>query len=399
MDITYFDQRVDRSDASGTYSTKWSDFGSRFEGYDVSDSLPMWVADMDFLCPPAVIDAIVERAHHGIYGYTNPTAVSEFIQAASKWAGRRYGWEFNPQWGFFVPGVVPAINAAIQEFAQPGEAVIIQTPVYYPFHDGIHNNGRVLLNNQLLFKDGKYVMDFEGLEKLAQRSDAKLMVLCNPHNPVGRVWSKKDLEKVSQICYDNNIVLFSDEIHADLVFKSHKLTTVGSLEKNGHVIVAYAPSKTFNLAGLGASVIVAADSGIRTRMKNRILANRLPKSNTFGTLAGKVAYNTGDEYVNLLNEYIEANIDFAVDYAEKHLPGVKILKPEGTYLVWFDFRGLGLSPDETYRFVLEEAKVAGDLGRWFGEAGEGFVRLNFACPRSIVTEALNRIEAALKQRG
>lgn len=397
MDITYFDEVIDRSEQSGTYSTKWHGFGSRFEGYHVDDALPMWVADMDFRCPPAVIEAVKTRAAHGIYGYANPIIVSEFIAACSAWAKRRYGWGFDPAWGFFVPGVVPAINAAVQEFTAEGEGVIIQPPVYYPFFDGVVNNHRTVVKNRLIRKGDRYEMDFENLEQLARDPNNRLLVLCNPHNPVGRVWTKEELEKLCRICRDNGVVVFSDEIHADLIYRNVKFNTLGSVDKVYHdnIIIAYAPSKTFNLAGLGASVVVSPDPTLKRRMADRIFANRLPKSNDFGPLAGKVAYSTGDEYVDLLVRYIEGNIDYAIDFAKENLPGIQILKPEGTYLIWFDFSGLGMSPDELHHFVLEKAKVAGDLGVWFGEEGTGYVRFNFACPRSTVEECMRRFKTAL----
>lgn len=398
MEYAYFDQTIDRGEKSGSYSTKWSGFESRFPGYDVGEDLPMWVADMDFLCPPAVIEAVQNRAKHGIYGYTNAKAVDEFIEAASGWAQRRYGWRFEPSWGSFIPGVVPAINAAIQEFTEEGDGVIIQRPVYYPFYDGVVNTGRVVRNNGLLEENGRYRMDFEGLEALAEDPRTKLMVLCSPHNPVGRVWTREELDRVADICCRNHVILFSDEIHADLIFSGHTHISAGTLEGEikENVIVAIAPSKTFNLAGLSSAVVVIQNDKLRARMRSRILANRLPKSNAFGPLAGAVAYNTGDEYVDLLTQYVEDNINYAMDYVSRYMPEVKINKNEGTYLVWVDLRGLKLSPEDTNHFILEKAKVAGDIGTWFGEAGGGFVRLNFACPRSTLAAALERIRTAVE---
>lgn len=400
MDSAFFDKVVDRTEKSGSYSTKWHGFGSRFPGFDVQAALPMWVADMDFRCPPAVVDAVKRRAAHEIYGYTNPIIVSEFVEACSNWAGRRYGWKFKPEWAVFLPGVVPAINAAVQEFTKEGEGVIVQPPVYYPFFDGVLNNHRTIERNPLIFNGIRYEMDFDNLEELAAVPKNKLLILSNPHNPVGRVWTSEELQRVCEICRANDVMIFSDEIHADLIYKNVKFTTVGRVGEKyySNIIVAYAPSKTFNLAGLGASAIVAPDPKVKERMASRIMANRLPKSNDFGPLAGKVAYNTGDEYADLLVQYVESNIDYAIEYAEKYLPGIRILKPEGTYLVWFDFRDLKMTDDELHHFVLEQAKVAGDLGVWFGAEGAGHIRFNFACPKSTVVECLSRIRKALELR-
>ena len=397
MEITYFDKIIDRSKTSGSYSTKWSALNERFPGMDVHDVLPMWIADMDFYCPPAVIEAIQSRALHGIFGYTDNSLVTEFLQAATNWFKRRYEWIISPTCGVFTPGVIPAINAVIQEFTNPGDGVIIQPPVYYPFADGIRNNGRNIVNNQLLkTSNGQYTFDYNGLEQLAEDPTVKLIILSNPHNPVGRVWTKSELVRLCNICLKHNLLIFADEIHADIIMSGHQHTPVASLNEEiaHHTISAYAPSKTFNLAGLGASTIFATDENILQRLKARILANRLPKSNVFGPLAGKVAYNTGDKYVDLLNKYIEKNINDFMEYCSRYMPLISINKPEGTYMIWLDFGKFGLPGDCINRFMIEDAKIAGDLGTWFGPGGDGCIRLNLACPHSTVERAAHQLRTA-----
>ena len=396
-----FDEIIDRGPASGSYSSKWQGYEGRFPGYqiDTPNTISMWVADMDFRCMPEIVDAVVKRAQHGIFGYSSEDANHAFRRAAAGWFERRYGWKADTSWMLFAPGVVPAINAAVQEFTEPGDGVIIQPPVYYPFADGIRNNGRIIAANPLVFRNGRYEMDFAGLETLAKDPRNKLMVLSNPHNPVGRVWTADELRELCRICHENQVVLFSDEIHGDLIMKGHKLTAVGTFtEFADNLIAAHAASKTFNLAGLSASLITVPNPDLRKRMAARMLANRLPAGNTFGPIAGEAAYLYGDRYVDELVAYLEGNFDYAIDYAAKHLPGVRIVKPEGTYLVWFDFNGTGMTPEEINHLVLEQAKVTADLGTWFGEGGAGFLRFNFACPRATVHEALERIAKALAAR-
>lgn len=397
MDISYFDVITDRSAQSGTYSTKWMPDEERFPGYSMEGVIPMWIADMDFRCPPEVIEAVQTRAAHGIFGYTSDTLVRKFIEAATAWMERRYGWAADPAWGLFTPGVVPVINASIQEFTDPGDGVIIQSPVYYPFADGVRNNGRVLRHNCLKeTRPGYYEMDFENLEKLASEPHTKLMILSNPHNPVGRVWKEEELRRACEICISHDVVILSDEIHGDLIMKGHRHIPAASLgqEIADHIIAAYAPSKTFNLAGLGTSVIMIPNPELRQRLQKRIHANRLPHSNVFGPLAGETAFRTGDRYVNTLVEYVSSNMDYAASFCQEEMPKITFRKPEGTYMIWLDLRKLGLTSEETFTFFLEQAKVAGDFGAWFGPGGEGFVRLNLACPRKLTERAMAQIKTA-----
>jgi cystathionine beta-lyase len=397
--IYNFDEIIDRSPKSNTFSFKWQGYEGRFPGFNINTGnvISMWVADMDFRAPQEVISALSKRVEHGIYGYSAEDANDVFRKAAVGWFARRYNWKCQTEWMLFTPGVVPAINNAIQEFTKEGDGVIIQPPVYYPFAAGIVNNHRTIINNQLKEVDGRYEIDFENLEMHARNPQNKMIILCNPHNPVGRVWTRNEMYRVCKICYDNNVLIFGDEIHADLIMSGHKLLPIGSLKEfHDKMILAHAPSKTFNLAGLCASLVTIPSPELRTRMATRLFANRMPGGNTFGPIAGAAAYEHGDEYADAVVAYIEANVDYAIAYLNKNLPAVKIIKPEGTYLIWFDFRATGLAEEEIYRTVIEKAKVVGDLGKWFGLGGSGFMRFNFACPRAILQKALERITKVLK---
>jgi len=395
-----FNQIIPRGTESGSYSIKWQGYESRFPGYkfDARELLGMWIADMDFLCPPEVIAAVKKRAEHGIYGYLSPDAVEAFKRAAAGWFARRYSYQVPTDWMLFISGVVPSINAAIQEFSAPGDGVIIQNPVYYPFSNSIINCSRIISNNQLIEVNGYYSMDFEGLEKLSQSSDNKIFILCNPHNPVGRVWTRDELYRACRICVDNGVLVFSDEIHADLIMKGQKFTTAGTLsdEITQKLIISFAPSKTFNIAGLAASLIVVPNKEIRERLAQRMIINNYPDPNVFAPVAGEAAYLYGDSYVDELTEYVENNFDYVIDYLKENLPAVTMRKAEGTYLGWMDFRKTGVESKEIYSLILEKAKIATDLGEWFGSGGDGFVRINLACPKSIVIIAMERLKMPFK---
>ena len=389
-----FDKVVSRDADSGSYSIKWQGFEDRFPGYDVRGALGMWIADMDFLCPPEVITAVKKRAEHGIYGYLSPEAIEAFKRAAAGWFERRYNYQVATDWMLFFSGVVPSINAAIQEFTEPGDGVIIQNPVYYPFSNSIVNCGRTIIDNQLIENNGFYSMDFEELEMLAKKSDNKFFILCNPHNPVGRVWTEDELYQACKICSENGVLIFSDEIHADFIMKGHKFASAGklSLEITENLIISFAPSKTFNIAGLAASLIIIPNKAIRERLEKRMNINNYPAPNVFAPIAGEAAYLYGDNYVNELIDYIEKNFDYVIGYLREYLPDIRMKKPEGTYLGWVDFRKTGINHKEIYSIVLEKAKVAVDLGEWFGTGGEHFLRFNFACPRTTVEEAMERLK-------
>lgn len=391
----YFDEYIERM---GTESAKWEDYKGRFTEFDTEGCVPMWVADMDFKCPQEVIDAVCEKAKFGVYGYCTQMP-ERFVNAAKGWMKKRHNWDIEDDWIVFSPGVVPVLAHSVMAFTEPGDGVIVQMPVYYPFHAAIENKGRILKNNQLILNGDRYEMDFDNLEELASDPKTKLMLFCSPHNPVGRVWTKEEVEKVCEICLRNNVIIISDEIHSDLLMKGVSFSATGAIAQKyaDNCISCYAPSKTFNMAGLEASVIVVPNKQLRDKLKGEIAKTRLPAMNVFVSTALEAAWTYGEPYIDGVMKYIEANVDYAIEYTEKYMPKIKIMKPMGTYLVWIDLRGLGLSTEETNKFFIERAKIAVDLGTWFGPGGEGFVRMNFACHRSTLEKALTQLRAAYEK--
>ena len=390
---SYFDQVIDRGTKSGSYSSKWQDVEDNFRDYAMDHPVPMWVADMDFLCPPQVIEAVKKRAEHGIFGYASNQSVEDFKEAAVEWFLHRHHWKIQKDWMIFIPAVVPAICAAIQEFTNSGDEVLIQPPVYYPFMRSIRNNGRIILENPLRETGDSYEMDFDHLEAVLKQRHPKLMILCSPHNPVGRVWRREELSKLRSLCCQYKVILFSDEIHCDLIFPPAQHCPVGTLDEEWGTkyLVAISPSKTFNIAGLQASLLVVPDDSLRRRIYRRTVANRLPYSNIFGPIAGQAAYRYGDKYADQLVQYIQGNFLYADSTFRQQAKGVNLFRTEGTYLAWADLRETGLDAGTVHRKILEEAQIAVDIGKWFGTGGDGFIRLNFACPRSTVKEAVKRI--------
>ena len=390
----YFDRYIERR---GTRSIKWDGCNDKF-GVDPSvEMIPMWIADMDFQAPREVIDAVVKKAEEGIYGYS--TKPDSFYETIIRWVKARYGWDVKKEWIIFTPGVIPGFTIAIQNFTDPGDGIIVQTPVYYPFMDGIRNNGRRIIENVLKEENGYYTMDFEDLEAKAKDPKNKLMILSNPHNPVGRAWTPEELEKVGNICADNGVVLVSDEIHADLMMKgsSHQAMCALSEKIKQNTITNYAPSKTFNLAGLQTAYAIIPNDEMRKVFNEGLTANRIYNMNWFGPVALEAAYNSCGNYVEALNEYLDSNMDYMKDYLEKNLPQLHMRKPEATYMPWVDFRDTGMTPDEIEHFITHKAHIGVDMGSWFGECGKGFLRFNVACPRSTLEKALDQLKAALDQ--
>ncbi|WMJ79161.1 MalY/PatB family protein [Clostridium sp. MB40-C1] len=384
-----FDKTIDRI---GSNTAKWDEIEEKFGTKDV---LPMWVADMDFRVAQPIIDALKERAEHGIFGYTKMS--DSYKEAVCNWMKKRHNWEVKKDWLIHSPGVVPALSIIVREFTEPGDKIIIQSPVYYPFFDVVKDNGRELVCNSLKEVDGRYIMDYDDLENKID-DKVKLMILCSPHNPVGRVWRKEELVKLGEICIKNNIKIISDEIHSDLVYKGHKHVPLASISEEfaQNTITCFAPSKTFNIAGLQSALLSVPNKEDHEKISKAIATLDIRRDNCFGAVATEVAYTSGEEWLEQVLEYLEGNLDFLVEYIEERIPKVKVNKIEGTYLVWLDCRELGMNKEQLSEFMIKEAKVALDDGYWFGGEGEGFIRINIACPRSTLQEGLRRIENAVR---
>lgn len=386
-----FDEQINRRN---TDCMKWD---GTLEVFGEQDVLPMWVADMDFKAPQPVIDALVEKAMSGVFGYNKKPL--GYDEAITGWFKRRHNWDIKPEWLCFSPGVVTGLTVLVRAFTEVGDKIIIQPPVYYPFYNVINDNGRVVVENSLKIKDGRYVMDFRDLEEKAKDPKTRLLFLCSPHNPVGRVWTREEILRLGEICINNGVLVIADEIHCDLIYKGYKHIPFASISPEFAVnsITTLSPSKTFNLAGLQTSVIVIPDEDKRKIYRKMLNVHRVYHMNTFGMTALKAAYNYGEEYLEELLDYLEGNLNFLCEYIEKNIPQVKVIKPEGTYLVWLDFRDWGWDSDDLESFLLKKAKVALDPGYWFGEEGKGFMRINIACPRTLLKEGLDRIRQAMKQ--
>ncbi len=380
-------------DRRGTSSYKW-DFRGRIFGRD--NVLPMWVADMDFRAPAPVLQSVMERARHGVFGYTaKPDALYD---AVVDWFARRYGWHICRDWILSTPGVVPALDLAIEAFTETGDGVIIQPPVYYPFRDSVNRSGRRLVNNRLVESGGRWALDLGGLQRDCRESS--MLVLCSPHNPVGRVWTRRELEDIVAICLEEGVTIFSDEIHADIVFPGAQHVPTASLGSGAEAltIAAFAPSKTFNLAGLQMSLNVVPDPDLRAAFKRVIDRFHMGMSNVFGIVATEAAYGRGEEWLDTLLVYLDGNFDLLAGRLDS-LPGITMSRPEGTFLAWLDCRGLGMDDEELERFFVERARLGLNRGSTFGPGGEGHMRMNLACPRSTLGEALDRLEAAVKGSG
>ncbi len=381
------------SDRRNTNSAKWDLVEALHQDPDI---LPMWVADMDFNTAPCVIDALKRQAEQGIFGYTLPP--KSYLDAVVKWVRRRHGWQISPEWLTYSPGVVTALNLCILAYTRPGDRVIIQPPVYYPFAKAIQNNGRRVRNNPLVFDGNRYAMDFADLQTRARNRTA-LMILCSPHNPVGRVWTREELIGVAEFCLKNDILLVSDEIHSDLVYRNHKHVPTASISEEiaQNTITCIAPSKTFNLAGLKTSVLIIPNPKIRRQYQTMLENLSLGMINTFGIAALEAAYSYGESWLEALLDYLEANMAFTISYFKEKIPGIRALASEGTYLLWLDCRQLGLDNKALDEFMLKKARIWLDDGPMFGPGGEGFQRMNIACPRATLEEALERIEKAVKE--
>lgn len=363
-----------------------------------SDVLPLWVADMDFETSSYIEDALVERAKMGIYGYSD--AQTPYFEAVAGWMKRHHNWEPKEEWLIKTPGVVFALAMAVKAYTEPGDAVLIQSPVYYPFSEVIADNGRRVVSNTLVLgDDNRYHMDVADFEEKLKSENVKLFFLCNPHNPVGRVWTKEELTVIGDLCVQYGVTVVSDEIHGDFIFKGEHQVFAGiKKEYEDITITCTAPSKTFNLASMMMSNIFIANPKLRAKFQKQLDAAGTSQLGVMGLVACQTAYSKGEEWYEAMLSYVKANAEFTKQYVEEQLPGVKMIDLEGTYLVWLDFRGTGLSVDELEDLIINKAKLWLDSGKIFGDCGRGFQRINIACPRATLTEALDRIRDALKNR-
>ncbi|MCL2079923.1 MAG: pyridoxal phosphate-dependent aminotransferase [Oscillospiraceae bacterium] len=371
----------------GTDSLKFDFIRDRGKPPDI---LPMWVADMDFPAPPEVLEDIQKSVLHGIFGYTEPT--DGYYNAVSDWFASRFGYRVTRHEIVKAPGVVFALAQIVRAFTAPGDAIMIQTPVYHPFYSLIRDNGRALVTNPLRYGGGKYFIDFEDFERKIVQNKVKLFLLCSPHNPVGRVWTKSELDGLNRICSKYGVIVVSDEIHCDFVWDGHTHTCFGLLDENA--VIATAPSKTFNLAGLQASNIFIKNVKLREKLSAEIKRSGYDNLNTLGLAACKSAYTHGGAWLDDLRAYLMANIRLVQDFLAQRLSKIKPVPTEGTYLMWLDFSAYGLGQAELDRRMTQEAKLWLNSGTMFGADGEGFLRLNVACPRSVLTDALARLEKA-----
>ena len=392
-------------DRRGTNSIKW-DFAYQngmlkeinHEAESEPKPIPMWIADMEFQTSPKIIEALQRRVQQGIYGYTKPTQA--YYRSISSWIKRHYNWQIDESWLIIAAGIMPSIGMAIQGFTEPGDKVIIQTPVFNPFEESIENNGRVVVRNSLLLENEKYVIDFDDLEKKASDPGTKMIIFCNPHNPVGRVWTAEELSRLGEICKKNDLLIVSDEIHCDMIYSWARFTTFGNVDErfSDRLIVCNSPSKSFNLPGLKTATTIIPNPELREKFI--ALLNNLDEIfsvNTFGTLALQTAYEQGEPWLNQLKEYVEGNYLFLKEYIAQHIPKIRLQEAEGLYLVWVDCRKLGLNEEELRSLFFNDAKVYPEQGGTYGDEGKGFVRLNIACPRKMLEEALERIGGAVSR--
>ncbi len=386
-----FDKVINR------YNTNSAKYDFAVENGKPEDVLPLWVADMDFQVPEAVTDKLEEISRFGIFGYSSGT--DAYFEAVHNWYKERFGWDIQKDWMLNTPGVVFAVAMAVKGLTEPGDGVLIQQPVYYPFKRVITDNGRKAVNNPLILKDGRYEMDLEDLERKLQTENVKLFILCSPHNPVGRVWTEEELRAVGELCVKYNVLVLSDEIHCDFVYDGHKHHVFADLDERFAeiTVTCTAPSKTFNIAGLQVSNIFVSSYEVRKKVYREIRNTGYGGLSIMGIAACQAAYESGGQWLAELKAYLKGNLDYLREFVEKRLQGIRLIEPEGTYLIWLDLRELGLSPEEQDRMMVEDAKLWLDTGTMFGEEGSGFERINIACPRATLEKALTQLEAAIKK--
>ena len=391
-----FDKTCDRSN---TNCVKWDAVKEVFGREDV---IPMWVADMDFPAAKPIVDAMKKRAAHEFYGYTKPGP--ELIEAIVSRMQRQFNWQIRPEWIVFTPGVIPALSAAVRAFSSPGDEIVLQEPVYFPFFSVVTQNGCKIVNNALKFDGKRYTMDLRNLESKFQpaagsrvtHTRAKAIIFCNPQNPIGRLWTKTETARMGEIVIRNGGIVISDEIHCEILYKGYRHTPFAAIsdEFAQNSVVCMAPSKTFNLAGLHASCIIVPNEKLRNSFSDQ-LAAIVPGPNVFGLIAMEVAFREGDDWLAQMLDYLDGNLKITMEFFAKRIPEIKAIKPQGTYLLWLDCRSLGMDNQALSKFMREQARVGFDDGFLFGAGGSGFERMNIACPRSILLEALTRIETAV----
>lgn len=375
----------------GTNSYKW-------DSTDDKEVLPMWVADMDFPTAPCIINALEKRVEHGIFGYTR--VPEEYYDAVISWFSRRHHWKPRREWFIYTSGVVPALSAVIKALTNVGDKVLTLTPVFNCFFSSIRNNGCELDSCALRYEDNTFSIDYEDLERRAADPKTTLMLLCNPHNPSGRVWTREELRRIGDICIKNNVVVVADEIHCELVHPGFTYTPFASVseEFQKHSVTCVAPSKAFNIAGLQIANIIVENDKWRQRIDKAININEVCDVNPFGVIATIAAYNEGEEWLNQLLQYIHGNYLFFKDYCEEHLPQLPVAPLQGTYLAWMDCRSLGIPSEELEEELMKEAKLWLNAGSMYGKEGEGFMRWNLACPRQLVKEGLERFSQFVDKR-
>lgn len=373
----------------GTNSYKW-------DTPEEENVLPMWVADMDFRTAPAIVKALQKRVAHGVFGYTK--VPETYYNAVIRWFESRHRWRIDPRWMIYTSGVVPALSAIIKALTAPGDKIIVQTPAYNCFYSSIRNDGCELSANNLVYRDGRYSIDFDDLEAKAADPKAKILLLCNPHNPVGRVWTPEELRRIGDICLRNGVFVVADEIHCELTYEGHDYTPFASLSERflQNSVTCLSPSKAFNLAGLQIANIIASDEEVRRCIDRAININEVCDVNPFGVIATIAAYNEGGGWLDALRKYLRRNYEYLCRFFAERLPQYPVLQLEGTYLVWIDCRALGIGSDATTLRLQEEQKLIVNSGTMYGPGGEGFIRLNIACPRALLTDGLERMARVLE---
>jgi len=360
-----------------------------------SDIIPMWVADMDFQTPVFILEAIRQRLQHEILGYTY--LPDSFYKAIINWNLRRHEWPLQKEWISFSPGVVPSLNLLVMALTQPGDKIIVQPPVYFPFFSAVKNHKRILVTNPLRYKQGKYIMDYNQLVSCLD-DRVKMLMLCNPHNPTGNVWAKEELLKLANLCLKKNIIMLSDEIHGDLIYPGYKHIPLASIstEIANQTVTCMAPSKTFNLAGLSTSYLIIPNAELKKKYDTMLEYVHVGAGNIFGFTALEAAYDKGDEWLKQLMEYVQDNLTLLTDFLQRHIPRIKVVKPGATYMVWLDCRELGLGEKDLPDFMITKAGLGLSDGPVFGEGGEGFQRINIGCPRFLLEKALYQLHHAFQ---